>query len=150
MRPSIKESAASLNFAAADLTTKYSAITFEFTTSRRARSSRSPAKVDSGINVIQSELRTRSSSRLNAVTFIIWLIETRPDERNWANGWRAASPPQGTANLSGGVDVRSTRPRGTATFRIDDTSPIGSAPIVITTSPDSGGPVSMNEIGKRE
>src|SRR3546814_3595561 len=78
MRPSIKESAASLNFAAADLTTKYSAITFEFTTSRRARSSRSPAKVDSGINVIQSELRTRSSSRLNAVTFIIWLIETRP------------------------------------------------------------------------
>src|SRR3546814_5074644 len=53
-----------------------------------------------------SELRTRSSSRLNAVTFIIWLIETRPDERNWANGWRAASPPQGTANLSGGVDVR--------------------------------------------
>src|SRR3546814_18502071 len=73
-----------------------------------------------------SELRTRSSSRLNAVTLIIWLIETRPDERNWANGWRAASPPQGTANLRGGVEVRYTRPRGTATYRIDDTSTIGS------------------------
>src|SRR3546814_3539339 len=118
MRPSIKESAASLNFAAADLTTKYSAITFEFTTSRRARSSRSPAKVDSGINVIQSELRTRSSSRLNAVTFIIWLIETRPDERNWANGWRAASPPQGTANLSGGVRSEEHTPELQSLMRI--------------------------------
>src|SRR3546814_20125354 len=121
MRPSIKESAASLNFAAADLTTKYSAITFEFTTSRRASSSRSPAKVDSGINVIQSELRTRSSSSLNAVTFIIWLIATRPDERNWANGSRAASPPQGTANYSGDVYVRDPRPRGNAPFSLAET-----------------------------
>src|SRR3546814_13030497 len=86
-----------------------------------------------------SELRTRSSSRLNAVTFIIWLIETGPDERNWANGWRAASPPQGTANLSGGVDVRSTGPRGTATFRNDDTSHIGSDTIVLAPSTESIG-----------
>src|SRR3546814_3579163 len=56
------------------------------------------------------------------------------------------SPPQGTANLSGGVDVRSTRPRGTATFRIDDTSTIGSDTIVLATSRESVGPVSMNAI----